>query len=193
VAGDSKSKRRPKPKGGAQKPESASPRADASLQAFRDALEKSVTISRERLQEIVDDAVRRGRMTRADSEELVGRVLSRGREQAEELLGQIEPLISDSAIGRARRDVESKVRGTARKARNRADEPLAGADRLRRRARLPGFPITAYDQLTVPQINRRLADLSTDELRKVLDYETGNRKRVGVVRAIERKLDSAAG
>ena len=40
-------------------------RAEQSVQAFKDALEKSVTISRERLQEVVDDAVRRGRMTQS--------------------------------------------------------------------------------------------------------------------------------
>ena len=64
-------------------------RAEQSVQAFREALEKSVTISRERLQEVVDDAVRRGRMTRGDAEELVGRLVARGREQAEDVLGQL--------------------------------------------------------------------------------------------------------
>ena len=63
-----------------------SSRAEQSVQAFRDALEKSVTISRDRLQEVVDDAVRRGRMTRGDAEEMVGRLVTRGREQAEDLL-----------------------------------------------------------------------------------------------------------
>ncbi|MFN2612615.1 MAG: hypothetical protein ABR536_04505 [Solirubrobacterales bacterium] len=163
-------------------------RSDASLQAFRAAVEKSVTVSRERLQEVVDDAVRRGRMTRGDAEEMVGRLVSQVREQAEELLGQVEPLISSSAVGKARRDVESRVRGTARKARNRADEPLASADRLRRKARLPGFPITAYDRLTVPQINGRLADLTPDQLRTVVAYESSHRNRVGVRRAIGRRL-----
>ncbi len=157
------------------------PRSEASVQAFRDALEKSVTISRERLQEIVDDAVRRGRMTRTDAEDLVGRVLSRGREQAEELLQQLEPLVE-----RGRSEVSKK----AKQARDRADQPLARADRIRRRARLPGFPITAYDQLSVPQISSRLRELNPDQLRKVLDYERGNRNRVGVLRAVERKLEN---
>jgi polyhydroxyalkanoate synthesis regulator phasin len=67
---------------------------DPSLQAFRDALEKSVTISREKLQEVIDDAVRRGRMTRGDAEEMLGRLLTRGREEAEELLRTAEPLLS---------------------------------------------------------------------------------------------------
>ena len=59
---------------------------------------------------------------------------------------------------------------------------------MRRKAKLPGFPITGYDQLTVPQINNRLPDLSPSQLERVRDYETDNRKRVGVLRAVERKL-----
>lgn len=173
---------------GPRKKASQPARTEASLQAFRDAVEKSVTVSRERVQEVIDDAVRRGRMTRGDAEEMVGRLVNQVREQAEELLGQVEPLIAKSPVGKARRDVESRVRGTARKARAKANEPLAGADRLRRKARLPGFPITAYDQLTVPQINSRLGDLSPDELRKVADYEASHRKRVGVMRAAKRRL-----
>ena len=152
---------------------------DPSIQAFREALEKSVTISRDKLQEVIDDAVRRGRMTRGDGEELLGRLLTRGREEAEGLLSQLEPLFSG---------VESRVRSTAKAARNRANLPLAKADRVRRKTKLPGFPISAYDQLTVPQINNRLPELNKDQLEQVRDYETANRKRVGVLRAVERKL-----
>jgi polyhydroxyalkanoate synthesis regulator phasin len=183
-----------------------SAQSEASLQAFREALQKSVTIPRERLQEIVDDAVRRGRMTRSDAEELVGRLLSRGREQADDLMKQIEPLVSQArtevtsrtapardrasdAAARARREVGTRVSKTRRRARDRADEPLARADRVRRKAGLPGFPISAYDQLSVPQINNRLRELSQEQLQKVADYEKGNRNRVGVMRSIERKLE----
>ncbi|MGZ5309626.1 MAG: hypothetical protein ACXWDQ_04180 [Solirubrobacterales bacterium] len=184
------------------------PQSEASLQAFREALSKSITIPRERLQEIVDDAVRRGRMTRSDAEELVGRLLSRGREQADDLLKQIEPIVSQTrsevttrtapardratdAAARARREVGTRVSKTKRRARDRADEPLARADRMRRKAGLPGFPISAYDQLSVPQINNRLRELNHRQLRKVADYESGNRNRVGVMRAIERKLEQS--
>jgi polyhydroxyalkanoate synthesis regulator phasin len=154
--------------------------SDPSLQAFRDALEKSVTISREKLQEVIDDAVRRGRMTRGDAEEMLGRLLTRGREEAEELQRTAEPLLSG---------IESRVKDTAKAARDVADEPLARADRLRRRARLPGFPISAYDQLSVPQINNRLRELSKEQLDRVREYELANRNRVGVLRALERKLE----
>jgi polyhydroxyalkanoate synthesis regulator phasin len=193
-------------------------RAEQSVQAFRDALEKSITISRERLQEVVDDAVRRGRMTRGDAEELVTRVVSRGREQAADILGELENLITQlrgevdsraaaprqraaKAASRARREVEDaadrarkEVGGRAKKVRKRAvsaaDQPLAGADRVRRRARIPGFPISAYDQLSIRQIDRRLTQLTQAELRRVRDYERKNKARKGVLRAVDRKLNS---
>jgi polyhydroxyalkanoate synthesis regulator phasin len=172
-------------------PETA--RAEESVQAFREALEKSVTISRERLQEIVDDAVRRGRMTRTDAEELVSRVVSRGRGQVEEILAQLERLLGQvREVGGAAERARQQVGTRAGKARKRAvqsvEKPLASADRVRRRARVPGFPITAYDQLSIRQIDRRLADLSRAQLRKVRDYERRNKARKGVLRAVDRKL-----
>jgi polyhydroxyalkanoate synthesis regulator phasin len=193
-----------------------SSRAEQSVQAFRDALDKSVTISRDRLQEVVDDAVRRGRMTRDDAEDLVGRLVTRGRGQADDIIGQLETLLAQlrdtgaeavaeprrtagRAAGRARRELEDaterarvEVEGRAKGARKRgvgaAGKPLASADRARRRARVPGFPISAYDQLTIRQIDARLADLSRDELRKVRSYEQGHKARKGVLRALDRKL-----
>jgi polyhydroxyalkanoate synthesis regulator phasin len=193
-----------------------SSRAEQSLQAFRDALEKSVTISRERLQEVMDDAVRRGRMTRGDAEELAGRLLSRGREQVEDILGQLESTIAQvreastaaaeprrtagRAADRARRELEDaaerargEVGSRAQSARKRAvdavEGPLATADRARRRARVPGFPISAYDRLNVRQIDRRLAELTRKELRKVRSYEERTKNRKGIIRSIDRKLD----
>ena len=49
-------------------------RDDKSVEAFRDALERSVTLSRERIQEVVDDAVKRGRMTRDDANDIVSKL-----------------------------------------------------------------------------------------------------------------------
>ena len=171
-------------------PEASSERAEQSIQAFRDALEKSITISRERLQEVVDDAVRRGRMTRGDAEEIVNRVVVRGRDQAEEILGQLERLLSQvsEVPDRARSEVGTRAEQARKRAVGAVDKPLAGADRVRRRARVPGFPITAYDQLSIRQIDSRLQDLTRDELRRVRDYERRNKARKGLLRALDRKL-----
>jgi polyhydroxyalkanoate synthesis regulator phasin len=167
-----------------------SSRAEESVQAFREALEKSITISRERLQDVVDDAVRRGRMTRGDAEEMIGRLVTRGRDQAEDLISQLERILSQvrEAPGRARQQVGGRAEQARKRAVKAVDKPLAGADRVRRAARVPGFPITAYDQLSVRQIDRRLQELSRVELRRVRDYERRNKARKGVLRSVDRKL-----
>ena len=167
-----------------------SSRAEESVQAFREALEKSITISRERLQEVVDDAVRRGRMTRGDAEELVGRLVTRGRDQADDLLSQLEGVISQvrEAPVRARQQAAAGAQQARQRAVKAVDKPLASADRMRRAARVPGFPITAYDQLSIRQINRRLQELSRAELRRVRDYERRNKARKGLLRSLDRKL-----
>jgi polyhydroxyalkanoate synthesis regulator phasin len=167
-----------------------SSRAEQSVQAFRDALEKTVAISRDRLQEVIDDAVRHGRMTRRDADEIVGRLVTRGRDQAEDLLGQVERLLAQvrEAPARAREQAGTRAQKARKKAVKAADRPLAGADRVRRTARVPGFPITAYDDLSVRQIDRRLQELSRVELRRVRDYERRNKARKGVLSSVDRKL-----
>ncbi len=65
---------------------------DKSIAQFRDSLEHSVTLSRERIQEVVDDAVKRGRMTHGDAEKMIGELLKRGRKQTDALLSELEKL-----------------------------------------------------------------------------------------------------
>ena len=59
-----------------------------------------VLLSRERIQETLDEAAERGRVTHRDANELVSELVSRGREQTDELLAQL-----GRAAGRARRTV----------------------------------------------------------------------------------------
>ena len=58
----------------------------AAIAALRDMLSRGVVITGDRLQEIVDEAVRRGRMTRQDAEELVQNLYAIGRRQAQDTL-----------------------------------------------------------------------------------------------------------
>src|ERR687886_119771 len=57
----------------------------ANLQAFREAFASSVAslnllmVSRDRVQEVLDEAVSRGRVTREDANELVNTLVRRGR------------------------------------------------------------------------------------------------------------------
>jgi hypothetical protein len=78
----------------------------AALEAFREALLASVLtplnlviLSHERIQEAVDEAVERGRMTRDDAAELVQGLVRQGREQTNHLLADLEQLMGRGRAG----------------------------------------------------------------------------------------------
>jgi polyhydroxyalkanoate synthesis regulator phasin len=149
----------------------------ANLAAVRERLISSLTLTTDRLQETVDDAVRRGRMTRKDAEELLAQLISAGRQQTEALLVDLEQL-----LGRGRAtDLRTRAAGSG-------DAVRRTVDRARRRVGIPGFPILDYDELTAAQISKQLGDLTPAELRKVRDHERRHAGRKSVLAAIDRKL-----
>jgi hypothetical protein len=118
-----------------------------------------LVVTRGRLQEALDDAVERGRMTRDDATDLLTDLVARGRSDLEGLLA------------------------------GPADRVLREVDRARRATGIgPSFPISGYDDLTAAEVNERLRDLSPPELRKVRDYERRNANRKSVLASIEQKL-----
>lgn len=168
-----------------------------NLAAVRDMLARGVVITGDRIQDAMDDAVRRGRMTRADAEDLVQSLVARGRKQTEELIADIEQLlgrgrgrVEGSAAEtrkRTRSGMESAV-GAARKAPG-SDRALREVDRARRAAGLgSSFPISGYEDLTAAQVADRLGDLSKPELRNVRDHERRNANRKSVLGAVEKQL-----
>ncbi len=162
-----------------------------AIASLRDVLTKGVVITGDRLQETVDDAVTRGRMTRQDAEDLVQNLISIGRRQSQDALAEIEDLVGRSATQtrRAARARAKSVGAAARRAPG-TDRALRTVDRVRRAAGLGhAFPIIGYEDLTTAQVKERLADLSAAELRKVRDHERRNANRKSVLTAIERRLD----
>jgi polyhydroxyalkanoate synthesis regulator phasin len=153
-----------------------------------------VMLTRDRIEEALEDAVSRGRMTSADAQKLATELVSRGRKQTNEVLRDLDKLLgsggdvrkrSAEAASRARKQVGA---ATAR-ARTAADPVIARADRVRRTAGVgPAFPISGYDDLSVSQIQKRLGGLKPAELRKVRDYERRHANRKGVLSSIEQKL-----
>ena len=119
-----------------------------------------VVITRARLQEIFDEAVERGRITRGDAADLVSDVLAHGRSQADDLLAELEQLLGRAPIEAARR-----VTGLG-----------------------PEFPITGYDDLTAAEVVAELDGMTAADLRKVSEYERANANRKTVLTAVERKL-----
>ena len=77
----------------ASKPKPKMVGIDKSFAQLRDSLEHSVTLSRDRIQEVVDDAVKRGRMTHGDAEKMIGELLKRGRKQTDALVAELEKLV----------------------------------------------------------------------------------------------------
>jgi polyhydroxyalkanoate synthesis regulator phasin len=139
-------------------------------------------LTRDRIQEILDDAAERGRVTRKDANDLVAELVRRGRSQADELLAEIEQL-----LGRGRGQIESATK-RARRA-EPVDRFVRGADRARRTVGVgPSFPILGYDELTVGQVQDRLGELKKPELRKVRTYEQNNANRKSVLSAVEKAL-----
>jgi polyhydroxyalkanoate synthesis regulator phasin len=145
----------------------------ANLTALRDTLRKGVVLTAEGVKATLDDAVKRGRITRKDATELSQSLLSAGRSQAEGFRSDLEQLLGH---GRDRAALSS-------------DRVLQEVDRARRRVGVgPSFPITLYDELNASQIVSRLKDLTPAQLRKVRDHEKRHDNRKSVLSAIEKQL-----
>jgi polyhydroxyalkanoate synthesis regulator phasin len=161
----------------ARKPATKAPASEeavrANLTALRDTLRKGVVLTAEGVKSTLDDAVKRGRITRKDATELSQSLLSAGRSQADSLRSDLEQLLGR---GRDRAALSS-------------DRVLQEVDRARRRVGVgPSFPITLYDELNASQIVSRLKDLTPAQLRKVRDHEKRNDNRKSVLSAIEKRL-----
>jgi polyhydroxyalkanoate synthesis regulator phasin len=148
-------------------------------------------ITRDRIEEVVNEAVERGRVTAEDAQSIVQSLVSRGREQTDSVMGDLEGLLQSgpTVAKRAQKQVREAARGATKRAREQADPVLAQADRARRVAGVgPSFPILGYDDLTAAQVQSRLDGLSPAELRKVRDYEKRNANRKSVLDAVQSKL-----
>jgi polyhydroxyalkanoate synthesis regulator phasin len=141
-----------------------------------------VMITRDRIQETLDEAAERGRVTRSDANELVAELVKRGRQQTDDLLKDIEGF-----VGRGREQLETATRRARRT--DPVDRLVRSADRARRTVGVgPLFPIVGYDDLTAAQVEERLNGLTPAELRKVRDYERRHLNRKSVLAAVEKAL-----
>jgi polyhydroxyalkanoate synthesis regulator phasin len=140
-------------------------------------------ITRERIQQTLDEAAERGRVTRGDANELVTELVKRGRQQTDDLLGDIERLLD-----RSRTQLESATKRARRV--EQVDVVIRGADRARRSVGVgSNFPILSYDELTAGQVQARLKGLKPAELRTVRDYERRHANRKSVLSAVEKQLN----
>lgn len=179
----------------------------AQLAGLRKALAQSVVVTGERVQETVEDAVRRGRMTRRDAQELASAILAASRRQTDEIRQQLEALL-DRGPRLVRRDGEDAEpvtipiahedaagttvsggvsTGTAPSAKTSASAESPASAKAGTAPSAP-LPIPDYDDLTAVLVRKSLADLSADELRAVRDHEAAHANRKTVLQAVDRLL-----
>jgi hypothetical protein len=121
-----------------------------------------VLLSRNTIDDLFDDAVRRGRMTRSDAQEMAQSLVSRGARATDDFLSDLERMLG------------------------RADTIEAGAETGD--GSTPNLPIAGYDELSAPQVQEQLDGLTPAELRKLRDYEQRHANRKTVLDRIERRL-----
>ena len=126
-----------------------------------------VMLTRERIEDALNDAVSRGRVTADDAQDLVASLIERGRRQTNDVFGELEDLVSTKA---------DKARAKA-------------TDKARRAAGMgTSFPIAGYEDRTAAQVQARLDGLAPADLRKVRDHEKRHANRKTVLRAIDQRL-----
>jgi hypothetical protein len=151
----------------------------SALQTLRELLTRSLMLPNDRVRETLDDAVRRGRMTRDDADDVLDRLVAAGRQQTDDLLSRLEPLLGPA---RATADAGGRARSAVRRVSRAAGLNWGDA----------AFPIEDYDELTAAQVNSRLGDLTEADLRAVRDHEKRNANRKSVLAVVERKLRAAS-
>ena len=141
-----------------------------------------VVLTRDRIQETMDDAAERGRVTHTDANALASELIRRGRQQRDDIWTEIEQIVL-----RGRDQLGSATR------RARQSEPVdkivRSADRARRTVNLgTSFPIAGYDELTARQVTSQLSELAPAELRRVGEYERRHANRKSVLAAVDKAL-----
>jgi polyhydroxyalkanoate synthesis regulator phasin len=146
--------------------------AAAGVNELREALSSlidplgMVMLTRERIEDALNDAVSRGRVTADDAQDLVTSLIERGRRQTSDVLGELEDIVS-----------------------HKADRARSKTDKARRAAgKGTTFPIAGYEDLTAAQVQARLDGLTATDLRTVREHEKSHANRKTVLRAIDQRL-----
>lgn len=174
-----------------------------NLRALHGALEHSVTIQATRLQELMDDLVARGALTRTEADHLVGQLVTTSRAYSQALLQVLDSVTAESRkVLSAPKVLTSPVRATAgllvgtvrqapklvpgRRAPAAPRPPAATPPEPTAPEDLPDLP--DLRDLTVAQVKPRLAGLDPAHLRRLRAQEVAGKNRKGVLAEIDRLL-----
>ncbi len=118
----------------------------------------AVLLTRRHIEEVLEDAVSRGRMTRVDAQEMAQSLVSRSARATDDLLSDIERM-----LGGRGDSLETAAKGSSQ-------------------------PIPGYDDLSAAQVQERLDGLPPAQLRRLREYEARHANRKTVLDRIDRKL-----
>lgn len=135
----------------------------------------AVLLTRRQIQDVAEDAVTRGRMTRDDAQQMIQTLLQHGARQTDDFLTDLERL-----LGRGRGFAEQPPSSGARSKKK--------ATRGGGRRPASNLPIPNYDELSAAAVQEKLTGLTPAELRKLRDYERSHANRKTVLDPIQRKL-----
>lgn len=163
-----------------------------NLRALHGALEHSVTVQATKLQELMDDMVTRGSLTRADADHLLGQLLSSSKAYSQALL-QVLDTITETATAPVRATagrIAQAVTQAPKLVPGRRTSPTTAAQASRAPVVVTDEPdgLPDLSTLTVVQVKARIAGLDASALRRLRDQEVAGKNRKGVLAEIAQQL-----
>lgn len=177
-----------------------------NLKALRGALEHSVTIQMTRLQDVIDDLVSRGSLSRADADKLVDQLVSTSKAYTQALLEVLETVrvetrknleagLSTAAapvMATANKLVDTVRKGSkpgkkGKKGAGKRGKAKAGASDAKLTV-VQHDPIPDLADLSIAKIRPLLANLTPAELRQVRAREATGKGRTSLLAEIDRSL-----
>lgn len=176
-----------------------------NLRALQGALEHSLTIQRTRVQEIIDELVARGTLSRTDADGLIGQLLASSKDYSQALLQVLESVTAltrksisagiEPVMATAGKLAETvlqaplmpkKVSAQAPKA---VPKPAAAKSTKPTKPTESAEPIAGYAGMNVGQVKARLAELDAAQLRALRKIELAGKARKTVLSEIARRID----
>jgi hypothetical protein len=188
-----------------------------NLRALHGALEHSLTIQRTRLQEIVDELVSRGSLSRGDADKLLNQLVASSKDYSQALLqvldnvtasarktlgGGIAPVMATAGktAGRLAETVRTSTglapKPAAKRAPKSVSKPVSKPTSKSTPKPtpkpaaevVPNEPIPSYSTLTALEIKSRLAGLNGSALQRIRDVELAGKARKSVLAELEKRL-----
>lgn len=185
-----------------------------NLKALRGALEHSVTIQLTRLQDVIDDLVARGSLTRADADQLVNQLMSTSKAYTQALLQVVETVRTETrrnvetglstaaapVMATANKIVETVRKGPAPDKKGKSGKSGKKSKGKGKKARASAVdakltvvqhdPIPDLAELSIVKIRPLLAGLTPAELRQVRAREATGKARKSLLADIDRQLEA---